>query len=412
MNSSSLVKDYISQVDYLQGSLGDMRRTLIEWANINSGSSNLPGLHSMHQILKQHFKSLGGQITSLAGQSFEAIDIHGNKFIQHTGQILTIKKRWDSPNKVLLCGHMDTVFSENSPFQSVIELSNNRLNGPGVADMKGGLLVMLYALQALEQSPWANEIGWQVVINADEEIGSLGSRFFLEKVAKEADVGLVYEPSMTEDGVFAGLRKGSGKFSIIVEGKQAHAGRAFYQGRNAICHLSELITEINNLNSPASQLTINVGHISGGIALNVVPDLAIAKLDVRFQTDSEKTFFIKEINLLIEKYNKKNGFIVKLFGDFSRPAKPLTKGTLKLFEALSQVGVMLNLPVSWQPSGGCCDGNNLSAQGLPVIDTLGVRGGLIHSAQEFMICDSLVERSQLSALLLMTLARGAIKEFK
>ncbi len=406
------MKDYQEQLDFLKNQSQVMKDRLIEWCNINSGSYNLSGLDKILQILATSFKCLDGEIEIHNSESFEVVNELGQLSMQKTGRILTIKKRWHNKHKVLLCGHMDTVFGVNSDFQTVKQMPNGYLNGPGVADMKGGLLVMLYALQAFEKSSHAKQIGWQVVINADEEIGSLGSKYFLENIAKEADVGLVYEPSMTADGVFAGLRKGSGKFSIVVEGKSAHAGRAFYDGRNAICHLSALVAEINLLNSPKSQLTINVGLINGGSALNVVPDFAVAKLDVRFQTSDEQQLFLTSIDKLIEKYNQVEGFKVKRYGDFSRPANPLTKMTLKLFHLLAEVGKKLDLPIDWQPSGGCCDGNNLSAQGLPVIDTLGVRGGMIHSDKEFMLVESLVERSQLSTLLLMILAQGAIKEFK
>ena len=216
---------------------------------------------------------------------------------------------------------------------------------------------------------------------------------------------------MTPEGVFAGARKGSGKFSIVVEGVAAHAGRAFYEGRNAICHLAALIGDINSLNNPEKTLTVNVGLISGGTALNVVPDKAVVKCDVRFETEGDKVFFERNITQLIEKYSKVEGYKVSLHGGFSRPEKPLSAKTLKLFHTLQAVGKQLNLPIEWQSSGGCCDGNNLAAQGLAVIDTLGVRGGNLHSDKEFMWCDSLLERSQLSALLLMTLAQGSIKDF-
>lgn len=408
----TILTDFNQHIAYLADHADEAKNLLIKWAEINSGSYHLPGLETMHQTLAQQFAKLGGVIESHPGKPYQVIDNQGQVGYQQTGNILTIKKRWEHQHKVLLCGHMDTVFPKDSDFQTVQALADGRLNGPGVADMKGGLLVIFYALQALERSPFAKELGWQVVINADEEIGSLGSAPFLEQVAKEADLGLVYEPSMTPEGVFAGARKGSGKFSIVVTGKQAHAGRAFYEGRNAICHLAELITEINQLNDPNKRLTVNVGYISGGVALNVVPDKAVAKLDVRFSDDNEQQAFLLNLDLLIKKYDQIEGFSVKRYGGISRPAKPLNAATLKLFNTLKDVGKSLGLSIDWQPSGGCCDGNNLSAQGLPVIDTLGVRGGAIHSADEFMIEQSLIERSQLSALLLMQLAKGCISEFK
>lgn len=394
------------ELNFISSNADIMKQTVIDWANINSGSKHLAGLAIMHQTLLTAFSCLGGTIQTIPSNPFEVVNKEGELTLQKTGALLVIEKRWESAqNRILLCGHMDTVFDKTDPFQAVIETEDNVLNGPGVADMKGGLVVMLYALKAFEQSPEAKNIGWKVVINADEEIGSLGSNAFLKKCAHEASLGLVYEPSMTPEGLFAGERKGSGKFSIVVTGIAAHAGRDFYQGRNAISHLSSLICEIQKLNDPKESLTINIGLISGGVALNVVPNKAVTHIDVRFKNPSDKKFFLNKLNELIDNYNNAEGFSVKLHGDFSRAEKPLTPQTLKLFQRLKKIAKAINLPVAWQPSGGCCDGNNLSEYGLAVVDTLGVRGGKIHSNQEYILTDSLVERSQLSALLLYSLAR-------
>jgi glutamate carboxypeptidase len=209
---------------------------------------------------------------------------------------------------------------------------------------------------------------------------------------------------MTPEGCFAGQRKGSGKFSSIVTGKQAHAGRAFYEGRNAICHLAAMVSDIHRLNDPTSTLTGNVGVFHGGQALNVVPDKAVAKLDVRYQTEADQVNFSNQLSELVERHQHED-YQVDVVGGFSRPTKPLTPETKNLFFLLREVGECLDQKIEWRPSGGCCDGNNLSAKGLPVIDTLGVRGGKIHSSEEFMYLDSIIERSQLSALLLMRLAQ-------
>lgn len=385
---------------------------LTQWSEINSGSYHLAGLAKMHDTLVQHFSLLDADIQSHQAEPYEVVDEKGNLNYQQTGKILTIQKRWhQSQQRVILCGHMDTVFTPDDPFQTVTN-SAEILNGPGVADMKGGLLVIFYALKYFEQFEQSKDLGWKVIINADEEVGSLGSSKFLAEEAAQADVGLVYEPSMLPDGTFAGERKGSGKFSIVVTGKAAHAGRDFHQGKNAICHLAKLITAINEMNHPDATLTINVGLAHGGSALNVVADKAVVKLDVRYLDDQSKDKFISQLSALIKDYDQVEGFNVQLYGAFSRPRKPLTEKTRILFELLKQVGTDLNQPINYLPSGGCCDGNNLSALGLPVIDTLGVRGGKIHSSQEYMYKSSLIERSKLSALLLLRLAAGGIQQFK
>ena len=300
------------ELNFISSNADIMKQTVIDWANINSGSKHLAGLAIMHQTLLTAFSCLGGTIQTIPSNPFEVVNKEGELTLQKTGALLVIEKRWESAqNRILLCGHMDTVFDKTDPFQAVIETEDNVLNGPGVADMKGGLVVMLYALKAFEQSPEAKNIGWKVVINADEEIGSLGSNAFLKKCAHEASLGLVYEPSMTPEGLFAGERKGSGKFSIVVTGIAAHAGRDFYQGRNAISHLSSLICEIQKLNDPKESLTINIGLISGGVALNVVPNKAVTHIDVRFKNPSDKKFFLNKLNELIDNYNNAEGFSVK-----------------------------------------------------------------------------------------------------
>ena len=396
------IKKYLKPLDTI---FNEAKQTLIDWSNINSGSYHLDGLQKMYRILHQHFSQLGGKAESLPGESYDFVTNTGTIIQQKTGNLLKISKPF-SPGmkKVLLCGHMDTVFAPSDPFQTVRQIGQDQLNGPGVADMKGGLLVIYYALLALEQSPFADKIAWQILINADEEIGSLGSAKQLSMAAAQADFGLVYEPSMTPEGCFAGQRKGSGKFSIIVTGKQAHAGRAFYEGRNAICHLAAMVSDIHRLNDPTSTLTVNVGVFHGGQALNVVPDKAVAKLDVRYQTEADQVNFSNQLSELVERHQHED-YQVDVVGGFSRPTKPLTPETENLFFLLQEVGECLDQKIEWRPSGGCCDGNNLSAKGLPVIDTLGVRGGKIHSSEEFMYLDSIIERSQLSALLLMRLAQ-------
>ena len=297
-----IIKEFNHSQQHLISSAKQMKSMVIDWANVNSGSYHLSGLVKMHSILAKAFSILDAEINSHESNAFEIIDEKSNLSLQKTGNILTIKKRWQSEKRILLCGHMDTVFGKDHAFQKVTEPQNGYLNGPGVADMKGGLVVILHALMAFEKTSFAEKLGWQVVINADEEIGSLGSSEFLDKCADEAPIALVYEPSMSANGMFAGSRKGSGKFSIIVEGVSAHAGRAFYEGRNAICHLSKLIVEMEKLNDPKHSLTVNVGLISGGTALNSVPDRAIAKIDVRFINDIERVNFETDLKIIIQKY--------------------------------------------------------------------------------------------------------------
>jgi glutamate carboxypeptidase len=262
---------------------------------------------------------------------------------------------------------------------------------------------MLYALQALERSPFAEKIGWQVLINADEEIGSAGSAPLLAAAAPQYHTGLVFEPALTEEGALASHRKGSGNFTAVVRGKAAHAGRALQEGRNAIVALAEIIQAIDKLNGQQPDVTLNVGMVEGGQGLNVVPDLAIARFNVRTGVETDENWVLTEINHILARVQQREGFSVELHGHFTRKPKPNTENMQKLCDFVTETATTLGITVRWQMSGGVCDGNNLAHAGLTTVDTLGVRGGNIHSEQEYICIESLVERAQLTALLLMRL---------
>ncbi len=393
---------FLSEIDDWQNQLVE---TVCSWSEINSGSYNLPGLETMAATLVRAFEATGGEIRMLPSDPMPLLTGDGEETEQSVGQMLHVSMRPEANRRVLLCGHMDTVFASDSPFQTWTDLGDGRIGGPGVADMKGGLMVILAALRAFENSPSKDQIGWDVLINADEEIGSFGSRRTLTEFASRAHIGLVYEPSLA-DGTLAGARKGSGNFSLVIRGKAAHAGREHHLGRNAIAALGKAVQQIDGLTGGRPDLTVNVGHISGGGALNVVPDLAICRFNVRISAPDDRGWLLSELERITTAISAEDGIQASLHGEFTRPPKPMTPSLTQLFELLKDCGSALNIPVSQKPTGGCCDGNNLAAAGLPNIDTLGVRGANIHSEQEFMIKESLAERAKLTALLLHKLASG------
>lgn len=378
------------------------------WANINSGSYNLEGLRHMRWELAEAFVPLeaGNEVLSL--EPLMQVNSKGETVSIEMAEALTIRKRPEAPIQVLLVGHMDTVYGIDHPFQKTTMLSENIMNGPGVADLKGGLAVMLHALLALERSPWAQNIGWQVLLNPDEEIGSIASDPLLKAAAKGKHLGLVYEPSLA-DGTMAGERKGSGNFTLVVRGRAAHAGRNPQDGRNAIVALAELTAALFALNGKREGVTLNPGKVEGGGALNVVPDLAILRFNVRTRTVEDETWVLEAVHKLVEECSNKEGYTAELHGFFTRKPKPMAPQVKALFDLVQQCGSELGLTIGVKPSGGCCDGNNLWHHGLPNVDTLGVRGANIHSEQEVIHLDSLVERARLSALLLMKLAKGDAK---
>lgn len=396
-------------ISLIKDSQSIMIEQLHEFCNINSGTTNLNGLNLMSQTLTAAFTPLADSIENKALPPVSTLDMTGDMVEQHLGHALFIQKRPSLSRRILLSGHMDTVYGIHDPFQTLNYLDKNTLNGPGVADMKGGLLVILHALSAFEKMDIAPTIGWDVVINSDEEIGSPASSHLFNQIAPRYQAALVYEPAMNDRGTLAKNRKGSGKLTLVATGKSAHAGRAFYEGRNAIAYLAEAIIAIHALNLHQEGVTINVGKIAGGEALNMVPSKAVVKLDVRISSSADERWVYEKIDAIIHQLQRSD-YTLTLHGAFGRPVKTVDKATTRLFQRIQNLGASLGLTLDWQDSGGCCDGNNLAQHGIPVLDTLGVRGGHIHSPKEYILLDSLPERAALSLLILQDLASGGLEE--
>lgn len=401
------LRAYQSYLDWIASQQQQMVFLTESWSRINSGSYNIAGIRKFRDALKANFSRLGGVMQLVPLKPILEVNARGEEEPLEIAEALTFHKRPEAKIQVLLVGHMDTVYEPDHPFQTPQYESENVLNGPGVADLKGGLVVMLKALEALEKSPWAKHIGWQVVLNPDEEIGSIASDPLLKEAAQGKHFGMVYEPTMP-DGALAGERKGSGNYVFVVRGKAAHAGRNPQDGRNAIVALSELTQRIFALNGQRDGLTLNPGHIAGGGATNVVPDLAILRLNIRPKNPSDQPWVDAELHKMAAETGARDGFSVKVFSNYTRHPKPMSAENKAVFDMVQGCGKDLGLDIAIKPSGGCCDGNNLWKYGLPNVDTLGVRGANIHSDKELIYLDSLTERAQLSALLLMKLASGEL----
>ena len=374
------------------------------WAPINSGSRNLAGLAAMAQELLTAVAPLDGQARLADPTPVEAVAADGRKLPLTHGQNFHVVKRPEAPVRVLLTGHMDTVFAVDSPFQSCRWLDETTLNGPGTADMKGGIAVMLAALAAFEGSAFADRLGWEIVVNSDEEVSSLGSAALLAEAARRCHLGLTYEPALP-DGTLAGGRKGSGNFAAVVRGRAAHAGREIENGRNAVLAAADLALRLAALMTEHPGVNVNPARIDGGGPNNIVPDLAVLRFNVRPTTPAEQAAITTAIDRLLVEVAAAHEVEITLDGSFARPPKPLDANQLRLFELVRDCGRDVGLDLAWRDTGGVCDGNNLAATGLAVVDTLGPRGGAIHSADEFLCTDSLVERARLSALLLMRVAQ-------
>lgn len=372
------------------------------WAEVNSYSENLSGLAQISQELQQAYQSsFAGRIAmrEVTLEPQRRIDHRGNITLVPLGKALIIEKKGtNAKRRVLLSGHMDTVYPADGPFLTCHQIDEQRLSGPGVADLKGGLVVMLLALEAFERSPWAAALDWTVILNPDEEIGSTGSAEILRAAAREHDVGLVFEPALP-DGSFVSARKGSAVYHLVARGRAAHAGRDFHLGRNAIELLLPVMQQLAQITDLKQGITLNLGAIHAGGPVNIVPDLGILRFGLR-ATSAEAMAAAQE-----KVAKAAHGF--ELLEIVSRPPKAFDAPTKSFYEEIKdKCAKPLGIDMTWQASGGVCDGNLLAAEGLPTIDTLGPIGGNLHTAQEYVQLDSLVPRAQLAAMILMRIADG------
>ena len=374
------------------------------WSAINSGSFELDGLTRMRLPLLEALAELPGEPEEVELQPSQRVRRDGEVVDIRHGVSLRLRVRPDAPVQVALTGHYDTVFPAAHPFQAPWR-EGASLRGPGTADMKGGIAVMLAALQAFEALPGDKRIGYEVLLSPDEEVGSLASAPLLAELGARAHLGMTYEPALA-DGALVDARKGSGNFSLIVKGKAAHVGRAFADGRSAVLAAAEAAIALNALNGKLDGVTFNVGSIDGGSAVNVVPDRAVLRFNIRAPDSEGAAWGEAEARRIVETVSQRDGISAHLHGGITRPAKPLNAQQRTIVAWTKRAGEALGLDLRFQASGGVCEGNNLAAAGCPNIDTLGPCGGGLHSDQEFALIDSFAERAKLSFLLLAGVERG------
>jgi glutamate carboxypeptidase len=372
------------------------------WSAINSGTGNLAGLQRQAEELAEAFSALPGDVELRDPAPVASVDAEGREVALTHGRHLVLRVRASAERRFLLTGHMDTVFPLEHPFQHGRWLDADTFNAPGAADMKGGLAVMLAALEAFEAS--GPSAGYDVLINSDEETGSLSSAALIAELSQGKAAALTYEPSALPDGTLAHSRGGSGNYSLVVTGRSAHAGRNPQEGRNALVAAAALAISLKTMEH--GELTVNPARIDGGSANNVVPDKAVLRFNVRPRNAGAAVLFDSDLKRLIDIVENGHEVSIALHGGMTRPPKPIDARAQALFDLVRDAGADLGQAIGWKPSGGVCDGNNIAACGVPVVDTMGVRGGAIHSPDEYLIASSLSERAVLSALVLHRLEEG------
>lgn len=351
---------------------------------INTETTNLAGLERAREVLIPEFEALGMAVTR------HKTDGAGHEVLS-----------FEVPNahpKLLMVGHLDTVFPVDSPFQR-FEQHGQRLTGPGVIDMKGGLVLELNVLSKLRERGLLDKV--RVVINDDEEVGSIHSKDTLRQLAADIPYGLVFEPGL-EDGAVVDSQAGVRWIRLDVKGKASHAGLEPEKGIDACLDLALKLQHIAALAQPADGLTINPGVIQGGTKPNVVCDHASVTLDVRFRTLEQWQSVdagIKEIASKSDVYNAllHQGTQTEYTQLAEMDLLPLAQ-TTELSRRLKDAAQALGQNVAARAVGYGSDGNNLAITGMQLLVGLGPYGGGMHSDREFMNSQSFSDRLALVTL--------------
>lgn len=375
-----------------------LRDLLIQWSEINSGSTNFPGLDRMRAALTTEFRAL-------PHATVESIPLEGTP-----ARALHVVIRPSAPLQVFLSGHYDTVYGAHHAFQKCTIIDADTLRGPGVADMKGGIVIMLAALREFAKTPHASQVGFEVLLTPDEETGSQASRAVLESIARSrmSDLALVFEPARP-NGDLVRARKGAGIFTITCHGRAAHAGRDPAAGRNAILALIEYLPQAAELARDLDGVTVNIGNIRGGGAANIVPDFAEAQLNIRTSRLAEQREVVECLEALAEPINQREGYRLMISGGFSRPPKEMTPAEEQLFAAWRQCAAEVGVRLSWQDVGSGSDGNLLGVAGMHCLDGLGAVGDRLHTPDEFIRLSSLPERAAVAVRFFERLSTGDIR---
>jgi len=313
-----------------------------------------------------------------------------------------LRARWESGDAegdgglLLLC-HMDTVWDMGTLAERPVVIRDGRLFGPGAFDMKGGIVIALWAIRVLRGLKIMPKRRVTLLLTSDEETGSKTSRPIVEMEALQHDAVLVLEPAQPPNAALKTWRKGVGAYQVRTTGVSAHAGAAHDQGVNAIEELAHQVVAIQALTDYTAGTTVNVGVVSGGTRGNVVPQSAWARVDVRVMNQAEADRLDRSLRSL-QPHLK--GASVEVTGGINRPPMVRTAAGVSLFQEAAEIASELGFSVTETGTGGGSDGNFTAALGVPTLDGLGVVGDGGHAQHENAVISSLPERAALLAGLL------------
>ncbi len=358
--------------------------------DMDSSSDNKPGIEAVALFFKERFEALGLDTELL---------ILGKEKVP----CLSARNRSDDkPCDIMFLGHMDTVFATGEAAERPFTVKGDRAEGVGVCDMKGGLLVVLHALEALKTHGVLDRLSVRVTFNGDEETGSEASHKWIEDSARQSKRVFVFEPCRPGYR-FVLRRKGGGWFYLKARGKAAHAGADLHLGANAVVELAHQAVAINRLNDPEKGTSAQVTAISGGDKVNIIPDAAEAAVDVRIPTITEMER-VDAFFKALPSNTHVDGVSISVEGGIDRPPMEPDQRTLDLWELLKACGKKTGMEIDYISTGGCSDGNFTSAAGTPTIDGMGPVGANAHREDEYIDLSSIDEITLLVAEACSTIA--------
>ncbi len=305
-------------------------------------------------------------------------------------------------SKVLLLGHMDTVYPAGIAAARPVRLEGNIVYGPGVSDMKGCILMALYAIEGLQVAGYRDFGELRLLCVSDEEINDRHCIDIIEEAVRDCDAAFVLE-SGRANGDIVSARKGNAWYTLTARGRSAHAGVEPEKGRNAIVEIAHQVLQFQSLNGWREGMTVSAGVISGGTMPNVVPDFAQAQFDLRFLHPQDRIDVEEQMRELMRRTRVPDvELTLEVRPDFKGPLVA-TPASLKLAEQAREIAEMLGFSIHHILTGGASDGSYTSGFGVPTLDGLGPVGGNDHSPQEYLLLDSVAPRSALLAGLIASI---------
>jgi glutamate carboxypeptidase len=372
--SRDLAQEFLHAFQNRQPAIEEFIKTLVE---LESPSGDMSGSQAVVEVLV----NAASQLSCVYAIERVAVPDFGEHLV------IEAFHKYDSTDQVLLVGHTDTVHALGSLDQRPWRREGNKIYGPGVFDMKANCVMALEVLRTLESLQVTPNCGVTIVLTCDEEVGSLSGWPLIERAAKKRNTrcAFVMEPPALGGQVKTG-RKGTGMYSIKVEGKAAHAGLEPEKGASAILELARQTERLHSVNNSGSGITINLGVVKGGTRSNVVAAEAEGEIDVRFSTESELQH-IEQLFRNLQPIDERTRVFVS--GGINRPPMERTPAVVELFEKARNIAAMIDFELGEAQVGGASDGNFLAAMGIPVLDGLGISGDGAHAVHEHILADDI-----------------------